>query len=520
MRRTIPLVVVLTFLGLGLASPAQAERRTALVIGNGAYKTASLKNPTNDAQDMAAALSEMGFDVTLKLNASLKDMEEAVRTFGVKLKQGGLGLFYYAGHGVQMAGENYLIPVDTKVEAEADVKFGALNAGMALARMEDAGNDLNIVILDACRTNPFARNFRTVEQGLARMDAPRGSLIAYATAPGRVAADSGSSGRNGVYTGFLLRHMRDPGLKVEEVLKRVRADVVRATKDKQVPWESSSLIGDFYFTLPQGQLVQASPTAHPIAPPLPDGLLAGYGDTLPDVAPRPQMASSSVTVQLTPVPSLADQTTNTELQPQTESEKWFDDGLLKFYKGNYPEAERLYLKAAEQGHARAQLRLGNMYSQSQGIRQDFREAVKWYRKASEQENAEAQFDLGVMYHKGQGVPQNYSEALKWYSKAAKQGYDKAQGNLAVMYAVGQGIQKNNVLAYMWFSLAAAQGNANAAKGRDLAASEMKPAQLAEAQRLAANWRPKKPEEGKAAESANADDSSVGRGTAKRVASKK
>ena len=254
-----------------LAQPAHAERRVALVIGNGAYKTAPLKNPTNDAQDMADALREMGFDVTLKLNASHKEMEQAVREFGAKLKQGGLGLFYYAGHGVQVAGENYLIPVDTKVEAEADVKFGALNAGMALARMEDAGNDFNIVILDACRTNPFVRSFRTADQGLARMDAPKGSLIAYATAPGRVAADSGGTGRNGVYTSFLLQHMRVPGLKVEEILKRVRADVVLATKDKQVPWESSSLIGDFYF-VSSGQQVasfgQSVPSVQSSPPPV------------------------------------------------------------------------------------------------------------------------------------------------------------------------------------------------------------------------------------------------------------
>ncbi len=155
MRHIFTLLTLLALLVLQ-AMPGHAERRTALVIGNGAYKTAPLKNPTNDAQDMADALREMGFDVTLKLNATHREMVQAVRAFGVKFKQGGLGLFYYAGHSVQVGGENYLLPVDTKMEAEADVKFGALNAGMALARMEDAGNDFNIVILDACRTNLFA----------------------------------------------------------------------------------------------------------------------------------------------------------------------------------------------------------------------------------------------------------------------------------------------------------------------------------------------------------------------------
>jgi hypothetical protein len=223
-------------------------RRVALVIGNGAYPTAALKNPVNDARDMAAALRSLGFEVILRENASLAQMERAVDEFWGQLKRGGAGLFYFAGHGLQVNGKNYLVPVDAKLSAEQDAKYRCMDAGLVLGRMEDAGNDLNLVILDACRNNPFARSWRSAAEGLAKMDAPRGSIIAYATAPDSVAADG--QGRNGVYTEKLLKAIRAPGQPVELVFKRVRDEVMRATGDKQVPWESTSLRGDFYFTNP------------------------------------------------------------------------------------------------------------------------------------------------------------------------------------------------------------------------------------------------------------------------------
>lgn len=227
------------------ATPKSFERRLALVIGNGAYKNSPLKNPPNDAYDIAITLKKLGFEVIHEKNASHRVMEKAIRDFGKRLRKGGVGLFYFAGHGIQVNGRNYLVPVDAKIESESDVKFESVDAGRVLGKMEDAGNDLNIVILDACRDNPFARSFRTSSQGLARMDAPKGSLIAYATAPGSVAADG--AGRNGIYTKYLLKHMVSPRLKIEDVLKKVRNDVMNETNDKQVPWESSSLRGDLYF---------------------------------------------------------------------------------------------------------------------------------------------------------------------------------------------------------------------------------------------------------------------------------
>ena len=217
----------------------------ALVIGNGAYKSSPLRNPVNDANDMARVLTKLGFDVIHQENTDHRAMEDAIRNFGRQLRNKDVGLFYFSGHGMQVKGRNYLVPIDANIGTESDVIFETVDAGRVLGKMEDAGNYLNIVILDACRDNPLARNFRTSSQGLARMDAPTGTFITYATAPGSVAADG--FGRNGVFTKYLLQNMTQPGLKIEDVMKRVRNAVMHETGNKQVPWQSSSLTGDFYF---------------------------------------------------------------------------------------------------------------------------------------------------------------------------------------------------------------------------------------------------------------------------------
>ncbi|HYE13917.1 MAG TPA: caspase domain-containing protein [Pyrinomonadaceae bacterium] len=236
-------------------------RRVALVIGNSAYAFAPLKNPANDARDVAQALRELGFEVTHKENLSQKEMKRAVRDFGGAIR-GGVGLFYYAGHGVQVKGVNYLVPVGAEIASEEEVEYECVDIGFVLAQMESAANGMNLVILDACRNNPFARSFRSVSRGLALMDAPAGTLIAYATAPGSIASDG--DGRNGIYTQELLKFMRVPNLSVEEFFKQVRISVRGITQGKQTPWESSSLIGSFYFN----RTGAAAPTSAASAPEL------------------------------------------------------------------------------------------------------------------------------------------------------------------------------------------------------------------------------------------------------------
>lgn len=220
--------------------------RVALVIGNATYLSGPLKNTVNDARAMAMALESSGFDVILRENVSNQnEMKKAVREFGMKLSTGGTALFYYSGHGMQVKGFNYLIPTQAVMNIEQEIEYEALDMGFVLAYMESARSAVNIVILDACRNNPFARSFRDTQQGLSSMVAPTGTVVAYSTSPGSVASDGDED--YGLYTKALLTHMQRPGMKVEDVFKSVRAEVLAESQGQQTPWESSSLVGDFYF---------------------------------------------------------------------------------------------------------------------------------------------------------------------------------------------------------------------------------------------------------------------------------
>jgi len=221
------------------------ESRVALVIGNSAYKDGPLKNPVNDATDMAAQLRSLGFAVDLHTDASRTDMKAALRRFSQTLREGGVGLFYYAGHGVQSRGRNFLIPVDASIKSEAELEFESVDANLVLAYLDQARTRVGIVVLDACRNNPFARSFRSASSGLAQMEAGRGTFVAFSTAPGSVAADG--DGRNGLYTRYLLESLKQPDSDIDKVFRRVTAEVTRTTGGEQVPWISTSLTGNFYF---------------------------------------------------------------------------------------------------------------------------------------------------------------------------------------------------------------------------------------------------------------------------------
>ena len=239
---------------------AHATSRVALVVGNGGYDPTNisrLDNPVGDARLMAKTLETVGFEVSLVTDAGQDAMKRAIKAFGKRLRGSGenaVGLFYYAGHGVEADGDNYLIPLGAEVESATDLASDAVPAQWVLSRMEEAGNRLNIVILDACRNNPYEGRVRSGGRGrgLARIDAPSGSYIAYSAAPGQVAADG--EGENSPYTLALAAALVEPGLKVEDVFKRVRVRVEDETGRRgrmQTPWESSSLRGDFYFVPPR-----------------------------------------------------------------------------------------------------------------------------------------------------------------------------------------------------------------------------------------------------------------------------
>jgi uncharacterized caspase-like protein len=229
--------------------PIQSKQRTALVIGNADYSGASyLENPENDANDLAEKLKKLNFKLindSALLNANKHEIKRAVREFKQQLKHGGLGLFFYAGHGMQINGTNYLIPLGAKFQSKADVENDAVKLNWILAELEEAKNPINFILLDACRDNPF-KSFRGGSKGLAESRALVGSLISFATSPGSVASD-GVGQRNSPYTAGLLQALDQKGLEVLSLFKSVRRSVKKSTQNQKVTWESHSLTDDIYF---------------------------------------------------------------------------------------------------------------------------------------------------------------------------------------------------------------------------------------------------------------------------------
>lgn len=223
------------------------EKRVALVIGNSAYQSIpALPNPVNDAKLMAKTLSGLGFEVMLGTDMSQNEMKQIIRDFGDKLADTkAVGLFFYAGHGLQVGGENYLVPVTANISKEQEVEYECVTLGRLIGQMESAQNELNIIILDACRNNPFAKTRAVKDGGLAQVNAPRGTFIAFSTAPGKTASDG--LGSNGLYTEQLVKHISTPGMRIEDVFKGTRNDVYKESNQEQLPWENSSIFGDFFF---------------------------------------------------------------------------------------------------------------------------------------------------------------------------------------------------------------------------------------------------------------------------------
>jgi uncharacterized caspase-like protein len=250
---------------VGWVEGAQAETRLALVIGNSDYRTVSvLPNPANDARAMEKLLRDAGFEITSAPNLTQADMRRAIRDFATMVTARGgpstVALIYYAGHGVQIDGENYLVPVDARIEREADVAIEAVRLNDVMTALGNTASGTRIVILDACRNNPFSTIKQTTGRGLAIVDAPTGSIVSYSTAPGMEALDG--AGDNSPFTAALVSVAREPNLPIEHAFKRVRLDVHKATHGVQTPWESSSLTADFaFFKTEAGAKTQAPAAA-------------------------------------------------------------------------------------------------------------------------------------------------------------------------------------------------------------------------------------------------------------------
>jgi hypothetical protein len=444
----------------------QSDSRVALVIGNSNYaKVTPLSNPTHDADDMAAQLRKIGFDVVKYNNVKIQQIGTVLSEFRSKLKPGSAALVFYAGHGMQIKGENYFPVVDADIHTEEDVPNQSISLRQITGILEDSKTRLNLVFLDACRNNPYTRGFRSVEGGLARVTAPSGTLISYATRPGSVAADG--DGRNGLYTSKLLHHMTSQR-EIELTLKDVLSEVKTSSKGKQEPWIEGAIEGNFCFGGCSG-----SPAPAPVSEPIQQA----------EQKPETPITNNSDNFELTFWNSIKDSKNpddfkayltkypngqfealaNNKLKPTVavNTDSLFAKAKDLHTKKLYTEALQIYQNLAEQGFARAQSNLGTMYFHGQGVPQDSTQAVYWYRKAAEQGHATAQGNLGIMYEEGTGVAQDYTQAVYWHRKAAEQGRANAQFNLGVMYDNGAGVAQDYTQAVYWYRKAAEQGRANA-----------------------------------------------------------
>lgn len=250
-----PLLAALALSSFAAAAQAPGDLRIALVIGNATYAASPLANPANDAKAMSETLRGLGFAVIEVRNGSKAQMAEAIAKIRESLRgKQGVGMLYYAGHGLQLDSRNYMVPVDAKLGKAGDIAAQTVEVGAVVEAFKTAGNRMNIVVLDACRDNPFGSI--SSGKGLAPLDAPSGTFLAYATAPGNVAGDGDTKSGNGLYTQFLLEELKKPQARIEDVFKRVRFAVRRASDGRQIPWESTSLEDDFQFN--DGRVVTAA----------------------------------------------------------------------------------------------------------------------------------------------------------------------------------------------------------------------------------------------------------------------
>lgn len=388
-----------------------AEPRAALVIGNANYTNGALRNPVNDARAVAASLETLGFKVLLRENLNREGLHQSIGEFGKLLKDGGVGLFYYAGHGMQIKGKNYLIPVDADIQHEDDIEFRSMDANLVLSRMDAAHTRVNLLVLDACRNNPFGRVSRSGNLGLAQMEAPKGTLIAFSTAPGSLAKDG--AGPNSVYTRHLIEKLALPALPVEQVFKEVRIAVTKETNDRQIPWESSSLMGDFYFVPPS---LAIKPMLVPVTP--------------TEKTQAVNVATLSPAIEaLPPVASTHSPTASQPAKPTQSGRDYNREGYeieLRARNLTLDELPALEEKA-KQGDAVAQTTLGWAYLLGKGLLD------------------------------GRGIPRSNTKMIRWTKAAAKQGYPVAQNNLGAIYMDGIGIKLDYPQAKHYFKLAADQG---------------------------------------------------------------
>ena len=441
MRPAKLILVAVVALVLVASATVALARQVALVVGNSSYAhIGRLPNPENDAVDLAAALRRIGFEVTTELDADRVELTEALRAFTRRSAGADVSLVFYAGHGLEMDGVNYLVPVDARLERDVDVRYETVTLDDLL--VSTVGARLRLVILDACRNNPLARSMqrtvaiRSVSGGsFGQLDEDLlgdETLVAYAAAAGTTAADG--TGRNSPYTSASLAHLDEP-LEILTLFRRVRARVLEATNGEQRPHEYQSLLREHYLS---GAPAVEAVTVEAAAPDVDVGEL--------DIAQLRALAERG----------FAD----------AQAELGVRYAAGRGVERDHGEAVSWYRRAVAQGDARGQVELGVAYERGRGVEQSDDEAVRWFRRSAEQGNALGQNNLGVMYRDGRGAPQDDEAAVQWFRRSAEQGRPSGQTNLGWMYEQGRGVRRDRLEAARWYRLAADQGHADAQRRLD------------------------------------------------------
>ena len=550
-----------------LTAPVHASQRVALVIGNSQYQHASqLPNPANDSADMAKAFERLGFEVTRLNDVDYSQMRRALLTFSEKANQADIAVVFYAGHGMEVNKQNYLIPTDAELRTDTSVSFEAIPMELVTEAVSGA-KGLKLVILDACRNNPFAASMqmtnssRSIGRGFARVEPSSGTLVAFAAKEGTEADDG--NGRNSPYTKALLSHIEQPGLEINFLFRRVRDDVMAQTGNRQQPFTYGSLPGEeIYLSAPAGKAASARSDKPDGAPAFqsaetlelalwnevrdsnsvellqhfltrfPNGNFSGIAKARlreagksTEVASLDQSAKTGtrngkdqareVTLcdELASHPLDVDKRapgqTTSQLEQNSDRaiaacksalERYPDDILLSgllgrsfVIAGNYSEAKRYLMPAAQAGNAVAQTNLGyafehdeaggkdeveavkwyrraadqgfviaqynmaNAYDYGTGVEKDPAQAVAWYRLAADQGDLDSVYNIGLAYYNGSGVAKDFKEAARLYLQAAEKGHGDAQTNIGFLYERGEGVAKDLKQAAFWYRKAAEQG---------------------------------------------------------------
>jgi hypothetical protein len=453
---------ILTSISLSLHAQEVITKRVALVIGVQNYTAVpALRNSLSDARDMSATLKLKGFEVIEVFDPlNKKDLQDGIRKYynTVRGQKNLAGLIYYSGHGIQVDGSNFLIPAAADPQIKADLDDQCVRMDFVMQALEEAGNPLNILIMDACRNNPFKGFSRATDKGLNIVDAPKGSYIVYSTKPGSVASDG--TGKNGLFTSKLLKYLNEGDLNIEQVFKKVARDVSTESGEAQRPWISSDYTGDFYFnqgvqavgnntTTTSSVTTNNSQTSRTVEVPeeslTPEVMYARGAQLWKD------KNYAGAVAWLERAGSAGNLAAQLELAAAYEAEKPLGQ--------DYKKAFIWYMKAAEQGNDKAQNKVGIFLEDAYGTDENDEEAIAWYTKAANQNNREAQYNLGLMHLKGRGTERNEIAAVEWYKKSAELGYIKAQNDLGNIYLMGEGrIAQNKAEAIKLFRKAAAQGD--------------------------------------------------------------